>query len=123
VIELNDSVLVDLGLGSLNAGQRRRILEQLYSVLELRVGSRLAKTLSDRQLDEFGELIPDQRAFDDGRTIAAQEWLLNQFPEHRLVVQREFQYMCDFIRERVAAATDVSGRTSTRKGERDLSDG
>ena len=52
-IKLDDSLLEELGLGSLPEPEKKPFLRQLYEELEKRVGTRLAAGMTDEQLNQF----------------------------------------------------------------------
>jgi Protein of unknown function (DUF5663) len=51
MIKLDQELLAELGLGGLLPQARRALLEQMYSDLELRVGSALASLMTDAELE------------------------------------------------------------------------
>lgn len=57
MIQLNNDFLVSIGLGDLPAEDKQKMLQHIYETLELRVGMRLAKQMSDEQLDEFEKFV------------------------------------------------------------------
>ncbi|MGB4759281.1 MAG: DUF5663 domain-containing protein [Candidatus Saccharimonadales bacterium] len=52
-IKLDDSLLEELGLGSLPEAEKKPFLRQLYEQLEKNVGTRLAAGMTDEQLNQF----------------------------------------------------------------------
>lgn len=70
MFQLDDNLLQELGLGSLPAAEKNKMLAHIYETLELRVGMRLAEQMSDQQLDEFEGFIDGNiqhaRGFLDG---------------------------------------------------------
>lgn len=52
-IKLDDSLLEELGLGSLPEAEKKPFLRQLYEELEKRVGTRLAAGMTEEQLSQF----------------------------------------------------------------------
>jgi len=53
MFQLDDQFLQSVGLGDLPADQKEAFLQHTYETLEERVGTRLADSLSDEQLQEF----------------------------------------------------------------------
>lgn len=92
MLRIDDSLLVELGLGSLPETERKALLAQLLETLELRVGMKLAQQLSEQELDEFEALLPNEK--DSQEQIAQKEsialkWLETHFPDYRKVVSDE----------------------------------
>ena len=52
-IKLDDSLLEELGLGTLPEAEKKPFLRQLYEQLEKNVGTRLASGMSEDQLNQF----------------------------------------------------------------------
>ncbi len=53
MFQLDDQFLKDVGLGDLPEEQKQAFLQHTYETLEERVGTRLADSLSEAQLQEF----------------------------------------------------------------------
>ena len=53
MFKLDDNFLIELGLGSLPAAEKNKMLAHIYETLEMKVGMRLAEKMTDAQLDEF----------------------------------------------------------------------
>lgn len=68
MIQLNNDFLASIGLASLPEEDKRKMLLHIYETLELRVGMRLAKQMTEAQLDEFEKFV-------DGNKIYATEYL------------------------------------------------
>jgi hypothetical protein len=73
MFQLDDNLLQELGLGSLPAAEKNKMLAHIYETLELRVGMRLAEQMSDQQLDEF-------EGFIDGNLDHARNYLNTNAP-------------------------------------------
>src|SRR5580658_11197150 len=84
MIQINDALLNEIGLGSLPQEERRSLLNQIYETLELRVGMRLADQMSNEQLDEF------EKYFEAKDDKGAFNWLETNFPNYKDIVQQEF---------------------------------
>jgi hypothetical protein len=92
MIQINDALLNEIGLGSLPQQDRRGLLNHIYETLELRVGMRLADQMSNEQLDEF------EKYFEARDDKGAFTWLESNFPNYKDIVQQEF----DKLRAEVA---------------------
>jgi hypothetical protein len=92
VIKINDALLIELGLDALPTHLKKLMLKQIYSSLELRVGTVLAGQMTDKQLDEFEELI------EGGEEDEALRWLEANFPDYKETVQDQFRSLKDEIR-------------------------
>jgi hypothetical protein len=84
MFQLDDNLLQELGLGSLPAAEKNKMLAHIYETLELRVGMRLAEQMSDQQLDEF-------EGFIDGNLEHARNYLNTNVPgwEHGQDYQKQ----------------------------------
>lgn len=76
MFQLDDNFLKDLGLDNLPEEQKTAFLQHIYEELELRVGTRLAEGLSDKQLSEFESLIERDEQ-------KVQEWLQQNLPDYQ----------------------------------------
>lgn len=68
MFEIDDSLLDELGLGSLAGQERAEFKEYVKTTLQERVGERLTEGMSDETLDEFGY-------FMDGNVDGMKQWL------------------------------------------------
>ncbi|HEY1645508.1 MAG TPA: DUF5663 domain-containing protein [Candidatus Saccharimonadales bacterium] len=84
MIQINDALLQEIGLGSLPQEERRGLLNHIYETLELRVGMRLADQMTNEQLDEF------EKYFEARDDKGAFNWLETNFPNYKEIVQQEF---------------------------------
>lgn len=84
MIQINDNLLQELGLGTLPKDEKVSLLNHIYETLETRVGMKLAGQMTDKQLDEF------EQYFDAKDDKGAYQWLQTNFPNYREVVQEEF---------------------------------
>lgn len=84
MIQINDDLLKEIGLGSLPQEERRSLLNHIYETLELRVGMRLADQMTNQQLDEF------EKYFEAKDDKGAFSWLETNFPNYKEIVQQEF---------------------------------
>lgn len=85
MIKLDDNLLQELGLGSLSAEEKKKMLAHIYETLEMRVGMELAKQMSDAQLNEFEDFI------NRNDEAGALRWLETNFPNYKEVVAAEFE--------------------------------
>lgn len=83
-LKIDDSLLVELGLGSLPPEEKASLLKHIYETLEMRVGMRLADQMSNEQLDEF------ERFFNAQDDAGAFHWLETNFPNYKDIVADEF---------------------------------
>ena len=84
MIQINDTLLQEIGLGSLPQAEKTSLLNHIYETLELRVGMRLADQMSNEQLDEF------EKYFEAKDDKGAFTWLETNFPNYKDIVQQEF---------------------------------
>jgi hypothetical protein len=84
MIQINDALLNEIGLGSLPQEERKGLLSHIYETLELRVGMKLADQMSNQQLDEF------EKYFEARDDKGAFTWLETNFPNYKEIVQQEF---------------------------------
>jgi hypothetical protein len=88
MLKLDNSLLDELGLGSLSEDQKKSMLQHIYETLELRVGTNLANQMSDQQLDEFEKFIDDGG---DANQAQALQWLESNLPNYKDVVNQVFE--------------------------------
>lgn len=93
MIRLDAALLREMGLGELRTDLARLALSTIYSMLEIRVGSKLAERWSDEQLDEFELFI--EVGDDDG----AMTWLTRTAPDYKDVVAVVFDELKAEIRD------------------------
>lgn len=63
MFKLDNNLLEELGLGSLPASEKNKMLAHIYETLEMRVGMKLAESMSNEQLDEFERFIEGDIAY------------------------------------------------------------
>ncbi len=83
MFKLDDNLLKELGLGTLPAEEKNRMLAHIYETLEMRVGMKLAEQMTNEQLDEFEGFI------DRNDETGALKWLETNFPDYKQVVADE----------------------------------
>jgi hypothetical protein len=84
MLKIDNSLLEEIGLGSLPDAEKNSFLKHVYETLEMRVGIRLADQMTNEQLDEF------ERYFEAKDDAGAFKWLETNFPNYKDIVQQEF---------------------------------
>jgi hypothetical protein len=84
MLKIDNSLLEEIGLGSLPDPEKNSFLKHVYETLEMRVGIRLADQMSNEQLDEF------EKYFEAKDDAGAFKWLETNFPNYKEIVQQEF---------------------------------
>lgn len=102
MFQLDDNLLQELGLGSLPAVEKNKMLAHIYETLELRVGMRLAEQMSDAQLDEFEGFI------DRNDEAGALHWLETNFPDYKKVVAEELDKLKGEIKAQAPAIVEAT---------------
>jgi hypothetical protein len=85
MFKLDNALLEELGLGTLPAEEKNRMLAHIYETLEMRVGMKLAEQMTNEQLDEFEGFI------DRNDEAGALKWLETNFPNYKQVVADELE--------------------------------
>lgn len=98
MFKLDDNLLKELGLGTLPAEEKNRMLAHIYETLEMRVGMKLAEQMTNEQLDEFEGFI------DRNDEAGALKWLETNFPNYKQVVADELEALKSEIK---AAAPQI----------------
>ena len=83
-LKIDESLLVELGLGGLPQQEKTNLLKHIYETLEMRVGMRLADQMTNEQLDEF------ERFFNAQDDAGAFRWLETNFPNYKDIVAEEY---------------------------------
>src|SRR5476649_1311728 len=102
MFQLDDNLLQELGLGSLPAAEKNKMLAHIYETLELRVGMRLAEQMTDAQLDEFEAFI------DKNDEAGALHWLETNFPDYKKVVADELETLKSEIKTQAPAILEAT---------------
>lgn len=102
MFKLDNTLLEELGLGSLPAEEKNRMLAHIYETLEMRVGMKLAEQMSNEQLDEFEGFI------DRNDEAGALKWLETNFPNYKQVVADELETLKGEIKANAAAIVAAS---------------
>ncbi len=85
MFKLDNTLLEELGLGSLPNDEKNKMLAHIYETLEMRVGMKLAEQMTNEQLDEFEGFI------DRNDEPGALKWLETNFPDYKKVVADELE--------------------------------
>lgn len=113
MIKLDDDLLKELGLETLPAEEKKKLLAHIYETLEMRVGMKLAEQMSDAQLTEFEQFI------DRNDESGALKWLEANFPNYKDVVASEFEVL---KREVGQSATQILASSSSPTATASTSD-
>lgn len=85
MFKLDNDLLEELGLGSLNHTEKNKMLSHIYETLEMRVGMKLAEQMSNEQLNDFEGYI------DKNDEAGALKWLETNFPNYKQLVADELE--------------------------------
>ena len=88
-MQFDESFLQEMGLSAMPEDQKQKFLAYVQEELEIRIGERIAKGLTDVQLNEF-DMIND--------TEEATKWLERNRPDFREIVTRTIEEMKEEIR-------------------------
>lgn len=103
MFKLDDDFLAQLGLGALPADEKKKMLALIYEKLELNVGMRLARNMTDAQLDEFEKLM---EANDEAGAL---RWLETNVPNYKDVVAEELEKLKDEVKADAPQILAASG--------------
>lgn len=96
MLKLDNDLLAQLGLGSLPDDQKQAMLQYIYEILELRVGTNLANQMTDEQLDEFEKFIDEKGEANQAQAL---QWLEANLPNYKDVVNEVFEQLKVEIRQ------------------------
>ncbi|MBQ9017462.1 hypothetical protein IJ118_00070 [Candidatus Saccharibacteria bacterium] len=88
-MQFDDNFLQDMGLSAMPEDQKQPFLDYVQNELEVRIGMRISKGLTDAQLAEF-DAITEQ--------AEATKWLEKNRPDYREIVSRTIEEMKTEIR-------------------------
>ncbi|MBR2831003.1 hypothetical protein IKE83_01440 [Candidatus Saccharibacteria bacterium] len=88
-MQLDDNFLQEMGLTAMPEEQKQAFLTYVQEELEVRIGERISKGLTEVQLNEF-DLIADP--------AEAAKWLETNRPDYREIVNRTIEEMKSEIR-------------------------
>src|SRR3990167_7613283 len=102
MFKLDNTLLEELGLGTLPADEKNKMLAHIYETLEMRVGMKLAEQMSNDQLDEFEAFI------DKNDEAGALKWLEGNFPDYKMVVADELEKLKSEIKQTAPQLVDAA---------------
>ena len=88
-MQFDDKFLQEMGLQAMPEDQKQAFLDYIQEELEIRIGERISRGLSEVQLNEF-DMISDP--------AEAAEWLEKNRPDYREIVSRTINEMKEEIR-------------------------
>ena len=88
-MQFDDKFLQEMGLSAMPEDQKQKFLDYVQEELEVRIGERISKGLTEAQLSEF-DTITDP--------AEAAKWLEKNRPDYREIVNRTIEEMKDEIR-------------------------
>ena len=97
-MDFDEQFLQEMGLSAMPEDQKQAFLDYVQEELEIRIGERIYKGLTETQLNEF-DMITDQQE--------AAKWLEKNRPDYREIVTRTINEMKDEIRENRAKIVGV----------------
>lgn len=89
-MQFDEKFLQEMGLSAMPEEQKQAFLKYVQDELELRIGERISRGLTEAQLNEF-DLITDP--------AEAAKWLEKNRPDYREIVNRTIEEMKEAIRE------------------------
>lgn len=88
-MEFDEQFLQEMGLSAMPEDQKQKFLDYIQEELEVRIGERISRGLTEVQLNEF-DMITDQ--------AEATKWLEKNRPDYREIVNRTIEEMKAEIR-------------------------
>ncbi len=88
-MQFDERFLQEMGLSAMPEDQKQKFLAYIQEELEIRIGERISKGLTETQLNEF-DMITDPRE--------AAKWLEKNRPDYREIVNRTIEEMKNEIR-------------------------
>ena len=88
-MQFDEHFLQEMGLSAMPEEQKQKFLDYVQEELEIRIGQRISRGLTEVQLNEF-DLITDQ--------AEATKWLEKNRPDFREIVERTINEMKEEIR-------------------------
>ena len=88
-MQFDEQFLAEMGLSAMPEDQKQKFLDYVQEELEVRIGERISKGLTETQLNEF-DMITDP--------TEAAEWLEKNRPDYREIVSRTIEEMKAEIR-------------------------
>ena len=87
-MQFDENFLREMGLSAMPADKKQDFLNYIQEELEVRIGERISKGLTEAQLQEFDSLLG---------TEEAAKWLEKNRPDYREIVNRSIEEMKDAI--------------------------
>ena len=88
-MEFDEKFLQEMGLSAMPEEQKQKFLDYVQEELEVRIGERISRGLTETQLNEF-DMITDP--------TEAAKWLEANRPDYREIVNRTIEEMKEEIR-------------------------
>ena len=88
-MEFDEKFLQEMGLSAMPEDQKQKFLDYVQEELEVRIGERISRGLTQTQLNEF-DMITDP--------AEAANWLEKNRPDYREIVNRTIEEMKEEIR-------------------------
>lgn len=88
-MEFDDKFLQEMGLTAMPEEQKQAFLDYIQEELEVRIGERISKGLTEAQLNEFDQITDPAEAA---------KWLEQNRPDYREIVTRTIEEMKQEIR-------------------------
>ena len=88
-MEFDEKFLQEMGLSAMPEEEKQKFLDYIQEELEVRIGERISRGLTEVQLNEF-DMITDQ--------AEATKWLEKNRPDYREIVNRTIEEMKAEIR-------------------------
>ncbi|MBP5647801.1 hypothetical protein J6X04_00725 [Candidatus Saccharibacteria bacterium] len=88
-MQFDERFLQEMGLSAMPEDQKQKFLDYIQEELEIRIGERISKGLTETQLNEF-DMITDPKE--------AAKWLEKNRPDYREIVTRTIEEMKAEIR-------------------------
>ncbi len=88
-MQFDEKFLQEMGLSAMPEDQKQKFLDYIQEELEIRIGERISRGLSETQLNEFDQISDPQEAA---------EWLEKNRPDYREIVIRTIEEMKSEIR-------------------------
>ncbi len=109
MLRIDNTLLQEVGLGTLPDSEKNSLLKHIYETLEMRVGVRLADQMTNEQLDEF------ERYFEAKDDAGAFKWLETNFPNYKDIVQEEFDKLKAEVTQSAPQILTTSQATSAQQ--------
>ena len=88
-MQFDDKFLQEMGLQAMPEDQKQKFLDYVQEELEVRIGERISKGLTEVQLNEFDMIT---------NPLEAAKWLEKNRPDYREIVSRTIEEMKEEIR-------------------------